>query len=299
MVSFYSLPLHGGAGGADGWLYSDWAPEPTVILSAVVMAGVYLWLTGSRAANSSPDRQPQGRQQTWFLLGVLSYLIALSPPLDDWADNYLLSAHMLQHMILMFVTAPLFLAGTPAWLLQPLANNRFTNKIGYFLTRAPVALVLSNAIVTIWHLPGPYDAALRVEPVHIAQHLSFLLAALLAWWPILSPLPAWPRLIPPLQCLYLFLYSIPNGIVGAFITFAAPGLYHYYATAPRIRGISLETDQQLAGVMMWVGGGSIYLLWLTVIFFRWAAGQEEAENRLSRGPALPDSETQQLPVVIF
>jgi putative membrane protein len=134
-------------------------------------------------------------------------------------------------------------------------------------------------MITLWHLPGAYDAALKTEPVHVIQHMSFLAAALLAWWPVLSPLPAWPALTPPLQCLYLFLYSIPNGIVGAFITFAAPGVYHYYETAPRLWGISVATDQQLAGVLMWVLGGGIYLLWLTVIFFRWAGHQEEAERR--------------------
>ncbi len=260
-----------------------------VVLSSFALAALFVLWTGplNRRRPGSEKRQTTGKQTTAFLLGCLAYLIALSPPLDDWSDFYLLSAHMVQHMIIMFVVGPLFLVGTPAWVLQPLANNRITDKIGWTLTRPIVAGVLSTAIVILWHMPGMYDAALRHEPIHIAQHGSFLIASLLAWWPVLGPLPAWPKIqSPPLQCLYLFLYNIPAGLIGAFITMSAPGFYGFYSGVQRIFGIELDVDQQLAGLLMWVGGSTIYLLWITYIFLSWA-GREEAADREQRPSAPP------------
>jgi cytochrome c oxidase assembly factor CtaG len=159
----------------------------------------------------------------------------------------------------------------------------------YFVTRPVAAIVVANAIVVVWHLPFAYDAAIRHEPIHIAQHLMFLAAATIAWWPVLGSMPSWPKLVPPLQALYLFAFSIPGGIVGAFITLAEPGLYTAYVGAPRIWGISLETDQQVAGLMMWVLTSVIYLAWITVIFLTWAS-REEAADRGER-PRRGDSST--------
>lgn len=212
-----------------------------------------------------------GGQAAAFIAGCLVLLVALGPPLDDWGDNYLLAAHMTQHLILMLLVAPLWLIGLPAWVLRPLTHNRITDLVGRTLTRPLVAYVIANAAIVLWHMPAFYDAGLRSEPVHIAQHNTFLAVALLMWWPVLGPLPEWPRLPQILQCLYLFLMTIPGGIVGAFITLAEPGLYEAYAAAPRLWGISLATDQELGGLLMWVIENVIYLILITVIFFQWAA----------------------------
>jgi putative membrane protein len=275
-----SLPtLHGADGYPTGWLNSDWMIDPAVAIAAFALAAGYTLYTGtfnSRRSDAA-ERITSDRQRGAFLLGCLVFLIALGPPLDDWADSYLLTAHMVQHMLLMFVVAPLWLYGIPAWMMQPLAENRVVNRIGYTLTRPVAALIVSNAIIVFWHVPGVYDRALESEPLHVVQHGAFLVAALLAWWPVIGPLPAWPKLSEPLQCLYLFLYSLPGSLVGAFITFAAVPMYHFYAGSPRIFGISLEMDQQLAGLLMWVGGSTIYFLWITWIFLRWGAREDEAE----------------------
>jgi cytochrome c oxidase assembly factor CtaG len=271
--------LHGGGGYPNGFLHSDWRPDPTVVLGVVALIAAYVAATGPlNRRRDGADRRPVSTgQRVAFLGGAVALLIALSPPLDDWADDYLLFAHMFQHLVLMFVVAPLWLAGMPAWFFDPLLRRPLLARGGYLLTRPVAAFVVANLVVTIWHLPGPYDAALRHEPLHVVQHLSFLGAAMLAWWPVLSPVPAWPRLALPVQCLYLFLESIPGGIIGAFVTLAAPGVYGYYDGVPRIWGIDLATDQQFAGLMMWVGAGLVYLLWITIIFFRWAAGEEAKE----------------------
>jgi putative membrane protein len=291
-MTFLRVPvLHGVDGFPTGWLHSNWVPDPSVVFVAFVLAAGYVLLTGSYAQSSeSADREVSRSKQIAFLAGTLAFLIALGPPLDDWSDSFLLSAHMAQHMILLFVVAPLWLYGTPAWMLEPLARNRITNRIGYLITRPVAAFFVGNAALIFWHFPGAYDLALRSEPVHLAQHLSFLLGALIAWWPVLSPIPAWPRLSEPLQCLYLFLFGLPGGVVGAFITFATPPLYHFYETSPRIFGIALDVDQQLAGLMMWVGGSAIYFLWITRIFLRWGAREDQMEYASAHpSPAVGES----------
>ncbi len=278
--------LHGAEGYPTGWLNSSWMVHPTVALAAFALAAGYVLYTGTFNARraDAAERVVSSRQRLSFLLGCLVFLIALGPPLDDWSDSYLLTAHMAQHMLLMFVVAPLWLYGTPAWLLQPLARSRIANRTGYAITRPVAALIVSNAIVIFWHVPGVYGQALRSEPVHVLQHGAFLAAALLAWWPVLGPLPAWPKLSEPLQCLYLFLYSLPGGLVGAFITFGSVPMYAFYGDSPRIFGINLEMDQQLAGLMMWVGGSTIYFLWITRIFLVWGAREDEAEYAPRKPP---------------
>jgi putative membrane protein len=287
-MSFPPLPLlHAGSPEPTGWLYSNWRPEPTVVLGIFALIAAYIWFTGpkNRAADGTQINPVSGGQRVAFVAGSLIALIALNPPIDDWSDHYLLSAHMGQHMLLIFVTVPLWLAGVPAWLLRRLVAREPINTIGYALTRPVPAFVISNAIITLWHLPVFYDAALRTQPLHVVEHLSFIFAAVLLWWPVFGPLPEWPRISSPLlQCLYLFANSIPGQIVGSFVTLAAPGLYTPYISSPRIWGISLSTDQQIAGLMMWVLSGGIFLFMITLVFFRWAS-KEEAKERYGSKPA--------------
>src|ERR1700712_2216188 len=97
----------------------------------------------------------------------------------------------------------------------------------------------------------------------------FIGTAVLTWWPIFSPLDELPRLSDPLQCLYLFFESLPPTILGAMITFATSPLYATYARAPRLWGLTAEIDQQAGGLIMWIPGALVFLLVLTIVFFRW------------------------------
>lgn len=284
MPSIVFPVLHGAAGYPSGYLHSNWTPQPTVIVGILGLIAAYVAWTGplNRRRPDAALRPVSTAQKTYFIAGAIAFLIALGPPLDDWSDHYLLSAHMFQHLILIFVVAPLWLAGTPSWFFAPILKRPLLAKIGYQLTRPAAAFAISNLIITFWHLPGPYNSALNNEMLHVVQHIMVLGAAILAWWAILSPLPAWPRLSPLLQCLYLFFETLPGGAIGAFITLAGPGVYSFYDNVPRIWGIDLEMDQEFAGLMMWVGSSLIYLLWITVIFFQWAAKEEEKETTTRR-----------------
>ena len=216
-----------------------------------------------------------------FLAGVLILFVALLSPLHELGDNYLFSAHMVQHLLLMLVVPPLLLWGTPSWLLRPLMRSPPVLGIARFLTRPVAAFVLFNAVLVLWHLPGLYDLALRERDIHILEHMMFIGASVIMWWPILSPLRELPR--PPylVQTLYLFLLPTVPAIVGAFITFSDGIVYTWYAEAPRVWDISAHTDQQFGGLIMWVPGGLVFFLALVITFLIWAY-QEESEGRRQR-----------------
>lgn len=272
-------PRHG-----DPWLlrpplWTNWQIAPTVLIGVFALAAGYILAVGplNERRPDAAARPVARRQRLSFLAGCAALLVALGPPLEDWA-GLLVSGHMVQHLILLFVVPPLLLYGTPAWLLEPLLRWPLIARTGYLLTRPLVAFVLSSAVVILWHLPTLYEASLRSEPVHVVQHQLFLVTSLLVWWPLLGSLPAWPRAAPLAQILLLVALTFPGGVVGSFLTLGKPGFYPTYTTVPRMWGIDLATDQQVAGLTMWVGGSVIYLLLVTVVFFRWATG-EEAKDR--------------------
>lgn len=288
VVDFMQLlvPLHGDLRLLRGPLWTSWQIDPTVLIGVLGLAAAYVILSSqwNERWTGIADRQVTSAQRRSFLAGCVVILIALGPPVEDWAA-LLVSGHMLQHLLLMFLAPPLLLYGTPAWMLAPLLKWKPVALMGYWLTRPAVAFALSSLVIIVWHLPVLYDLSLRVEPVHIMQHIMYLSTSLLVWWTLLGPLPAWPRATPLAQCLFLFALTLPSAVVGAFLTFGPVGYYPWYTTVPRMWGIDLATDQQVAGLMMWVLGGVIYLLLVTVIFFRWATREEESERQGGPPPA--------------
>ena len=214
---------------------------------------------------------PSAGQRAMFFAGVAVMFLALNGPLHDLSDYYLFSAHMVQHLLLTLVVAPLFVAGTTGAMLRPLLGMRGVGAAARWLTGPRVCFVVFNVVLAAWHLPVLYNLAMASHPVHIVQHLCFLAAAVLMWWPLLSPLPELPRLSYPLQMLYAFLMTIPMTTVSIYIVYAESVLYPAYASAPRLWAISPLQDQLIGGLIMWVPGGLFFLGVLTVIFFTWVA----------------------------
>jgi putative membrane protein len=182
---------------------------------------------------------------------------------------------MVQHLVLIFVVAPLLVAGTPGWMLRPALGIPGVGPVARWLTRPTHAFVIFNAMMAGWHLPVFYNLAMAVHPVHIVEHLMFLAAAVLMWWPFLSPLPELPRLAYPGQMLYCFLMSIPMSIVAIYIAMADHVLYPAYEAAPRIWGLSPLEDQQLGGLIMWIPGGIVFYVVMSIVFFKWAQRGED------------------------
>jgi len=201
---------------------------------------------------------------------------ALNGPLHDLSDHYLFSAHMVQHLVLTLAFPPLLLYGTPAWVLRPLLAPppRAVFRFAAWATRPLPAALGFLAPISLWHFPALYEAALRHHSLHIAQHLVFIATSVLMWWPVLSPVPELPRISYPAQMGYLFLLGIPMAVVAALITLSDGVLYPFYAAAPRVWGLSPLADQQIGGLLMWVPGGLVLWLAMTVVWFRWAAREE-------------------------
>jgi putative membrane protein len=167
--------------------------------------------------------------------------------------------------------------GMPKWLLRRLLAPRPLFRAVRFLTKPVVAFLAFNGVFVLLHWPALMNETLRSEPVHFTVHLAVLLTALMMWWPIVDPLPELSRLSAPAKMFYLFLQSILPTVPASFLTFAHRPIYTFYESVPRLWGMSVVTDQMVAGLIMKIAGG--FLLWgiIAVMFFRWNA-REEAGN---------------------
>lgn len=250
-----------------------WNWEPQLLIGLACQAGAYLACTGPLRRFFPGSAAVPLTQVYTFVLGVLTLFIALVSPLDILGDRSLLTAHMIQHLLLTLVAPPLLLLGTPRWLLRPIVSlpylRRISLPIARALTHPATALVLFNAVYCIWHIPRYYEAALENQTIHILEHVMFFGTAVLTWMPVFSPLDELPALPQSGQVLYLFFESVPPTLVGAMITFSKAPLYLTYARAPRLFGTTVMEDQTLGGLTMWVPGGLIFFAVLTIIFFRW------------------------------
>lgn len=277
------LPLTLNAGLAllhDGeFSWASWEVHPSILIGCVLFAGVYLAGVGPlRRRHHWADEAPRWRIVA-FLSGIAVLFLALTGPLHTLSDNYLLSAHMVQHMLLMLVMPALLLIGLPAWLVRPLIRPRFMMRTARLLTHPATAFALYNAVFIGWHFPEAYNWALTNHDVHIVQHLMFMVVATIMWWPVVNPVPELARLNSPLQLLYLFAFGIPMSVVSAFITMSDSVVYPWYNAAPRVLGLSALEDQQLGGLIMWVPGMLVYWIAVTIVFLRWSAREEKEEPR--------------------
>jgi len=273
------------------WL-TQWNLAPTLFLGLFAVVGLYFYALGPYHKRFYPDVPIKRSQTVFFLLGVLIMFLALVSPLDELGDDYLFSAHMLQHLCLTTFGPPLLFLGTPEWMLERIISQRRIFPVLKFFTWAPIAFFLYNADFFIWHAPALYNATLENETIHIFEHLTFIVLGILSWWPILSPSQKLPRLPLGGQILYIFLNGMPAVLLGAGLTFVPP-LYAPYLSDPIVWGISHVTDQQLGGLLMWVPVNIFYIIIMSGLFIRWMQRQEARQVAAER---LKDEIEQNVPV---
>lgn len=250
----------------------SWEPHPDAWLLAVALVGGYLYALSAWGPTLAPGRKPASRnQRACFFAGVALLWVAADWPIHQVAEDYLFSVHMLQHMIFLYVVPPLLILGTPGWLLRRLLRPPGVLATARVLTRALVALVAVNAFIAATHWPVVVDASVRIALLHFALHAMTVALGVLLWWPVLSPLPELPHLSYPGRMTYLFAHSIVPTVPASFLTFSDAPLYRAYAEAPRLwEFMTVLQDQQIAGLLMKIGGGLILWGTITVLFFRWA-----------------------------
>jgi putative membrane protein len=247
-----------------------WSIHPSTVIGIAALGALYLW-TSHRLHQSPTDGQ-----KIYFVSGLLLMFATLNGPIHDLSDTYLFSAHMVQHLLLTLAIPPLLLAGTPGWMLRPVLSRRGIRPVARFFTRAKITFVVFNVTIAFWHLPIFYNAAMAHHGLHVFEHLMFMAAAVLMWWPLLSQLPEFPRLAYPGQMLYSFLMGLTMSIVAVYIAMADHVLYPAYNAAPRVAPLSPLEDQLLGALIMWIPGGIIFMIIMSVIFFKWNARGEDS-----------------------
>jgi putative membrane protein len=261
-----------------GW--TGWSIHWSTVIGIAALAALYLWRARhgpTSAPTSAPaPNTPTGLEKLSFFAGLFVMFCSLNGPLHDLSDFYLFSAHMVQHLLLTLLLPPLLIAGTPGWMLRPLIRPRAVRAVASFVTRPLMCFVIFNVVFAAWHLPIFYNAAMANHNLHIVEHLMFMAAAVLMWWPLTSPLPELPRLSYPGQMLYCFLLTLPMSVIAIYISMADHVLYPAYASAPRVLPLTPLGDQQLGGLIMWIPGGLIFYGIMSVVFFKWVARGEDS-----------------------
>ncbi len=256
-----------------------WHAHPDVWLLVVLLSVGYV----IALRYAGPSRVPEGeavatnKQKALFFGGVAMLWLGADWPMHELSEDYLFSAHMVQHTLFSLVAPPLMLMGLPKWLLRSLIGGPRMMKVARVLTRPLFGLIAFNTVIVVTHWPMLVDLSLTSEPVHLVLHTILFTSAAVMWWPVVDPLPELSRLSPPGKMLYLFLQSIVPTVPASFLTFADSPIYEFYATVPRLWGIDVVTDQRMAGLIMKIGGGLLLWLVITALFFKWHAAEEKQD----------------------
>ncbi|HZU78143.1 MAG TPA: cytochrome c oxidase assembly protein [Dehalococcoidia bacterium] len=281
-----AVSAHTGPPPTPSTVLATWSPDRPLLAALALTALIYgtglrrLWRQAGRGRGVEPWRAVS------FAAGMLTLAAALLSPLDG-LSSALFSAHMAQHLLLLAVAPPLLVLGLPQlvafWALPHPSRRRLG---GWWLrhraARAawrgvshPVSVwLLAAAALWIWHLPPLFDAALRSEPVHAAEHLCFVLTASLFWWTALQPRGR-RRLSAALATPYIIAMALQSTVLGVLLTVSAAPWYAY-SSATAAWGLTPNQDQQIAGLVMWIPGGVIYLAAACALFVSWLEQGETA-----------------------
>ena len=282
MLRFSPAGVNHAGGDAPPFLEA-WVWEPQLIIGLAIPLALYAfgWYRLQR-------RGPRGlilpAWRAWaFVGGVATLALALLSPISAYADVRF-SMHMTQHLLLLMIAPPLLLLGAPLiptlWALpgsarrslgQFLAPRHPLHRVFSALAHPFVAVGAYVATIAVWHIPRLYDVAQGQTLTHDVQHMMFLGVALLYWWPIVHPTGGRRQLSYALAIPYLLPPFVEGIVIGALVTLSSAPIYDTYQVSPDVWGLSTLEDQQLAGLIMWVPGGMMFLIplfWLLTIVLR-------------------------------
>jgi cytochrome c oxidase assembly factor CtaG len=269
-------------------LWSAWNLDPVVVLGLLLAVGMFRW--GYVRGRTLPlDR----RRARYFVGALVALSVALVSPLDA-LSGALASAHMVQHLLLVLVAAPLLafsgaaatlMRGTPPTVRRSLGRWRGRLRLTRTRTgalRHPVTVwLLHVGALWFWHAAGPYGAALDHALVHGLEHASFLITGVL-FWHVVAASRRPGGMSPGFGVLLLFATAMQSVFLSALLTFGSTPWYDGYAETTRSWGLEPLADQQLAGVIMWIPGGVVYILAALLLLAAWIRDSEPAGHPVSQ-----------------
>ncbi|NBN94447.1 MAG: cytochrome c oxidase assembly protein [Verrucomicrobia bacterium] len=249
-----------------------WHTEPLLLLLVIGASWAHALACGPYRARCLPGRT---EYPTWhavrFHLGVLVAYVAVGSPLDQLGEGFLFWAHMLQHMLLIYVAAPLIVTGLPPELIDGwlLGGRPRLARLFRVLTHPIAGGLIFTLCFSIWHFPELYEAALRSRPLHVLEHWSMFLPALLMVWPLFSLSATLPRIGYGQAMFYSFALMVADLPLWAVLIFGEHPIYETYRLAPRISGLSASSDMILGAVVM-KGFNEVFALGcMAYAFFAW------------------------------
>jgi len=248
-----------------------------LVSSLAACIGIYAAGVARLWRNAGLGRGVRPIEALAFATGWLALVFALSPPLDEWSEQWL-AAHMVQHELLMVVAAPLIAFGAPLvgilWAMPANVRQTLVNTVRRtpvpivwrIVTAPPSAFILYGLALWIWHIPALYDEALEHEAVHAVQHLCFFGTAALFWWGVVHGRQG--RTGYGAAVVYLFVTAVHGGVLGALLTVSPRVWYAPYVVQHPAGAAALE-DQQLAGLVMWIPAGLAFAAGALFLFAAW------------------------------
>ena len=225
---------------------------------------------------------------TLISIALFLLILVLEGPIDFYAEE-MFFIHMIQHLTLMVIIAPLLLSanampifiwGTPkkmrSVLSKPFAGNSFSKKILTIITRPRYSLLLYVLNLYLWHIPFFYNLTLSSDTFHFINHVFFVFMALLLWWPIIGPAPVRTNLTIPQKIVYVLVAVTPSAALAAFITLSGDPIYNYESTPLHWNMLSHKEDQTWGGLIMWLPGNFLFFGVLTTLFFKWSKQEESS-----------------------
>ena len=252
-----------------------WQPHPEIWVLVIGLVGLYTYAVRSLGPRAVPAGQPvvTKAQKRWFALGIVLLWVAADWPMHDVGEQYLYSVHMFQHMMLAFFIPPVMLLATPEWLARLVIGDGNVGRWFLKLARPVPAAVVFNAVQLLTHWSVVVNASVENGLLHYLLHTIVVVTAFAVWMPVVSPLPE-RRTTIPAQCVHLFLISIVPTVPAAWLALSEGVLYEAYDKPARLWGIAADHDQQLAGLIMKLGGGMFLWAIIIVLFFKWSTSQD-------------------------
>ena len=251
----------------------SWPWNPLPLIGLIMLCLLYGFAVRQVHKHGKQDTPLKRIRIVAFVTAVALMIVVFLTPLDTIARTQLFSVHMVQAVTLTTFCAPLLLFASPAWLLRPLLDKPFIRPIAQALTQPVVASIIFNFTFLAWHIPKIFHFALLHNTIYDLELLTFLLTALLNWWPLIGSVRELHRITYPMQMLYAFLDGQPLDIYAFLLVFSGVVIYPFYAIPPQL-GISAFADQAVGGALLLIPG-LVDLVVMTPLFFLWLAQIEQ------------------------